>query len=123
MSAITGTGERRTISGSAWASSRFGTATRTISQPADASAAICAVVASTSCVFVSVIDCTTTGAPPPIGTPPTLIWCVLGMLRQRTPRAGYNLQLVRARRLRDDAARGAAADRLARPAAARRPPA
>src|ERR687891_2010757 len=56
MSAITGIGE-----------------TRTISQPADASAAICAVVASTSCVFVSVIDCTTTGAPPPILTPPTEI--------------------------------------------------
>jgi hypothetical protein len=50
----------------------FGTATRTISQPALASAAICAVVASTSCVFVSVIDWTTTGAPPPISTPPTL---------------------------------------------------
>ena len=66
MSAITGSGERRTIRGSASASSSFGTATRTISQPAEASAAICAVVASTSCVFVSVIDWTTTGAPPPI---------------------------------------------------------
>ena len=64
MSAITGIGERRTMSGSAFASSRFGTATRTISQPADARAAICAVVASTSCVFVSVIDWTTTGARP-----------------------------------------------------------
>ena len=73
MSAITGSGERRTISGSAFASSSFGTATRTISQPAEASAAICAVVASTSCVFVRVIDWTTTGAPPPIATPPTLI--------------------------------------------------
>ena len=73
MSAITGIGESRTIFGSASASSVFGTATRTISQPADASAAICAVVASTSCVFVSVIDCTMTGFPPPIGTPPTVI--------------------------------------------------
>ena len=73
MSAITGNGERRTIVGSAAASSFFGTATRTISQPAEASAAIWAVVASTSCVFVSVIDCTTTGAPPPIATLPTLI--------------------------------------------------
>ena len=72
MSAITGIGEKRTIFGSASASSIFGTATRTISQPALASAAICAVVAATSCVFVSVIDCTTTGAPPPIWTPPTL---------------------------------------------------
>ncbi len=71
MSAITGSGERRTISGSASASSSFGTATRTISQPALASAAICAVVAGTSWVFVSVIDWTTTGAPPPISTPPT----------------------------------------------------
>src|SRR5207237_5761974 len=73
MSAITGIGDRRTSFGSASASSLFGTATRTISQPADASAAICAVVASTSCVFVNVIDCTTTGAPPPIFTPPTEI--------------------------------------------------
>ena len=46
MSAITGIGERRTMSGRAAASSFFGTATRTISQPADASAAICAVVAA-----------------------------------------------------------------------------
>ena len=66
-----GTGEKRTILPSASASSIFGTATRTISQPALASAAICAVVAGTSCVFVVVIDCTTTGAPPPIWTPPT----------------------------------------------------
>src|SRR4051812_45807914 len=72
MSAMTGIGEKRTIRGSASASSDFGTATRTTSQPAPASAAICAVVAGTSCVFVSVIDCTTTGAPPPIRTPPTL---------------------------------------------------
>ena len=35
MSAITGIGESRTIIGSASASSVFGTATRTISQPAD----------------------------------------------------------------------------------------
>ena len=71
MSAITGSGEKRTMRGSASASSSFGTATRTISQPAEASAAICAVVASTSCVFVRVIDWTTTGAPPPIVTSPT----------------------------------------------------
>jgi hypothetical protein len=73
MSAMMGTGEKRLIFESASASSVFGTATRTISQPALASAAICAVVASTSCVFVVVIDCTTTGAPPPILTPPTEI--------------------------------------------------
>ena len=73
MSAMTGIGESRTIFFSASASSIFGTAQRTISQPADASAAICAVVASTSCVFVRVIDWTTTGAPPPIAIPPTRI--------------------------------------------------
>ena len=82
MSAITGSGDRRTIVGSASASSVFGTATRTTSQPADASAAICAVVASTSCVFVSVIDCTTTGAPPPIVTPPTEICRSLAILQR-----------------------------------------
>ena len=38
--AITGIGESRTIMASAAASSFFGTATRTISQPAEASAAI-----------------------------------------------------------------------------------
>src|SRR4051812_23410499 len=81
MSAITGSGETRTIRGSASASSSFGTATRTTSQPAEASAAICAVVASTSCVLVSVIDWTTTGAPPPIVTPPTEIWRVLAICR------------------------------------------
>jgi len=73
MSAMTGSGERRTMSGNAAASSFLGTATRTISQPADARAAICAVVAGTSCVFVNVIDCTATGAPPPMRTSPTLI--------------------------------------------------
>ena len=73
MSAITGRGENRTILESASASSIFGTAHRTTSQPADARAAICAVVASTSCVFVNVIDWTTTGAPPPIATSPTRI--------------------------------------------------
>ncbi len=56
MSAMIGTGEKRTSFESASASSDFGTATRTISQPALASAAICAVVAGTSCVFVRVID-------------------------------------------------------------------
>ena len=81
MSAMTGIGDRRTIIGRAAASSFFGTATRTISQPADASAAICAVVAATSCVFVNVIDCTTTGAPPPTGTLPTRICTSLAMAR------------------------------------------
>ena len=85
MSAITGSGERRTIFFRASASSVFGTAQRTTSQPAEASAAICAVVASTSCVFVSVIDCTTTGAPPPIVTPPTLIERLLAIYSEFSP--------------------------------------
>jgi hypothetical protein len=79
MSAMTGTGAKRTIFESASASSVFGTATRTISQPALASAAICAVVASTSCVLVVVMDCTTMGAPPPIMTPPTEICRLLAI--------------------------------------------
>jgi hypothetical protein len=33
-------------------------------------------VPSTSAVFVVVIDCTLTGAPPPTGTGPTWIWRV-----------------------------------------------
>src|SRR2546429_721618 len=82
MSAITGIGERRTIFARASASSVFGTAQRTTSQPADARAAICAVVASTSCVFVRVIDWTTTGAPPPIVTPPTAMWRSLAIRGQ-----------------------------------------
>ena len=108
MSAITGIGEKRTIRGSASASSSFGTATRTISQPADASAAICAVVASTSCVFVSVIDWTTTGAPPPIVTPPTWIWRSLatdcqssqGGLREPEPQRIVEAQSAACRRRR-----------------------
>ena len=74
MSAITGTGERLTIVSSATASLSRGTATRTSSQPASTIRPICSSVASTSLVSVLVIDCTTTGAPPPIGTPPTHIW-------------------------------------------------
>ena len=71
MSATTGSGERRTISGSASASGRPGTAQRTISQPAAASASIWAIVASTLARRRRVvIDCTATGAPPPILTPP-----------------------------------------------------
>ena len=73
MSAITGTCARSTSSGSASASGRPGTATRTRSTPASTRRSICAIVASTSCVLVVVIDCTVTGEPPPIGTPPTTI--------------------------------------------------
>ena len=44
-----------------------GTATRTMSQPAAVSSAICCSVALTSAVSVVVIDCTDTGASPPTG--------------------------------------------------------
>src|ERR1051326_7601449 len=67
MSATSGTsGTRRRISLSATAASTFGTATRTISQPARIISRICPTVPSTSAVSVFVMDCTETGAPPPI---------------------------------------------------------
>lgn len=44
---------------------------RTISQPACASASICARFAATSVAGAFSMDCTTTGAPPPSGTEPT----------------------------------------------------
>src|SRR5690625_3419076 len=61
------------IAGSASASSWVGQATRTISQPAAVSSAICCRVASTYDVGVVVIDCTEIGALPPTSTAPTLI--------------------------------------------------
>src|SRR5215469_14871473 len=74
MSAITGIWDLRAISGSASASSWDGTATRTIWQPEAVSSAICCKVLFTSAVRVVVIDWTETGAPPPTGTLPTIIW-------------------------------------------------
>src|SRR5437763_2696653 len=71
MSAITGGGERRTISFSASAASRSGTAGRTISQPASFSLAICSRVALTSRVSVLVMVWTAIGAAPPMTTSPT----------------------------------------------------
>ena len=65
MSAITGIWDFFAIAGNASASSCDGTATRTMSQPAAVSSAICCNVASTSAVSVVVIDCTETGASPP----------------------------------------------------------
>src|SRR6478672_4264382 len=73
MSAITGICECCAISGSASASSWLGQATRTMSQPAAVSSAICCSVVLTSAVRVVVIDCTETGASPPTSTLPTLI--------------------------------------------------
>src|SRR6185295_14694616 len=46
------------------------------SDPASASSRTCATVAPTSAVSVSVVDCTTIGASPPIHTPPTSTWRV-----------------------------------------------
>jgi hypothetical protein len=62
---------RSRIFGTAAALSSRSTVMRTISEPARCSAATCATVASISAVSVLVIDCTTTGAPPPTITPPT----------------------------------------------------
>ena len=73
MSAITGICECCAICGRASASSWLGQATRTMSQPAAVSSAICCSVESTSLVSVVVIDCTETGASPPTSTEPTLI--------------------------------------------------
>src|SRR6218665_554118 len=56
------------------ASSRVGTATRTMSQPEAVNSAICCRVPLMSVVCVVVIDCTLTCAPPPTRTLPTLIW-------------------------------------------------
>src|SRR3954467_670736 len=74
MSAITGIGDSLTIVLSASTSSSRGTATRTMSAPASATVRICSIVAARLAVSVFVIVCTATGAPPPIGTPPTNIW-------------------------------------------------
>src|SRR3954469_473276 len=74
MSAITGSWLFLAIADSASASSWLGQATRTMSQPAAVSWAICCRVALTSEVSVVVIDCTEIGASPPTATEPTLIW-------------------------------------------------
>src|SRR6185295_851214 len=50
------------------------TVMRTSSEPARASASTCRAVASASSVSVLVIDCTTTGAPPPMRTSSTETW-------------------------------------------------
>src|ERR1700692_4465184 len=57
--------------GTAAAASSRSTVMRPISDPARASAATCLAVPSISAVSVLVIDCTTTGAPPPTVTFPT----------------------------------------------------
>src|SRR6187549_1964661 len=61
---------RSRIFGTAAAASGVLTVTRTSSEPARASSATCFAVPATSAVSVLVIDCTTTGAPPPTTTLP-----------------------------------------------------
>ena len=73
MSAMIGSPAPATMAGSASASGIPGTATRTMSAPASRRRPTCSSVAATSCVLVVVIDWTLTGAPPPIGMPPTTI--------------------------------------------------
>src|SRR5690606_34998084 len=77
-----------TIRGTAAAASGVFTVTRTISEPARQSSATCFAVAATSAVSVLVIDCTTTGAPPPTATLPTRTWRVVR--RGAGPKAGVS---------------------------------
>ncbi len=72
MSAMIGIGDSRTIVLSASMSLSRGTATRTRSAPASATRRIWSIVAVRLAVSVFVIVWTTTGAPPPIWTPPTI---------------------------------------------------
>src|SRR5690606_2138505 len=62
---------RSRMRGTAAAASGVLTVMRTSSEPARASSATCFAVPATSAVSVLVIDCTTTGAPPPTVTPST----------------------------------------------------
>ena len=61
---------RSTMRGTAAAASAVFTVIRTSSLPARHNSPICLAVDATSAVSVLVIDCTTTGAPPPTCTPP-----------------------------------------------------
>src|SRR6185312_15827139 len=73
-----------TIVFSASASCSRGTAQRTRPAPASATLRICSIVAARFAVSVLVIVWTATGAPPPIGTPPTKI-CRLEAIREGYP--------------------------------------
>ena len=72
ISATTGSGEAAHTASNASRSALCGMAMRTTSQPAAASASICARFAATSPAGAFSMDCTTTGAPPPSGTLPTM---------------------------------------------------
>ena len=84
MSAMIGIGDSLTIVFSASTSCSRGTAQRTMSAPASATLRICSIVAVRLAVSVLVIVCTATGAPPPIGTPPTKI-CRLEAISEAYP--------------------------------------
>ena len=94
MSAMIGIGDCTTIVLSASMSSSRGTATRTMSAPASATLWICSIVAARLAVSVFVIVCTTTGAPPPIGTPPTMICRVEAMSSHSTVAPGASINTV-----------------------------
>ena len=86
--------------GTAAAASALFTVTRTISEPARASAATCCTVAAMSAVSVLVIDCTTIGASPPIGTCRPRPCNARGAARGRIPEStSFELSAAR-RRLR-----------------------
>ena len=80
-----GMGDPRTMPARLCAASASGTAQRTISPPTSASSEIWRRVAATSRVSVLVIDCTATGASPPIGTAPTWICLDSRLLTRRYP--------------------------------------
>src|SRR3546814_4202612 len=88
MSATSGNCTSCLMHPKASAASMEGTETLTISAPALARRWICATVASTSQVSVSVMLCTEIGASPPTGTLPTQI------LRDRSEEHKYELQLL-----------------------------
>src|SRR5438552_16235544 len=81
MSAMMGIVVCFLMAGSALAASGVLTVTRAISQPACSNWWICSTVAFTSAVSGVVMDWTTIGAPPPMGTLPTRICLVLRRLR------------------------------------------
>ncbi len=86
MSAMTGICDFFAMAGSASASSDVGTATRTMSQPAVVSSAICCSVALMSVVGVVVIDWMLIGASPPTATLPT--WILRDLRRGASVGAG-----------------------------------
>src|ERR1017187_7783503 len=109
-----GTGERGTITARPSAASCSLHVQRTMSAPAAASAYPWARVPSVSAVFVTVMDWTDTGAPPPTGTFPTFIWRVLRRSANVAPVLAIDRQLSGV----PSRASAAPPEQLARPARA-----